>query len=129
MSPISTILLRCRLAFLLAALAFIGEAAAAETSICKPILAIGNVGFSSTHPETLIRTWTATVRVDASRCASTSGHFEIMFTRQKENAPEIDFTERFEWKPGSVEVSAEFWADEAVEGYRATAIAECPCRR
>jgi hypothetical protein len=110
-------------------LAIAGASNALPTPICKPSLTIGNVRFSDTHPETMVRTWSATVSADASRCASRAGRFEIMFTRQKENAPEIDFTEPFEWRPGSIDVSVDFWADEAVEGYRPTGIAECPCRR
>jgi hypothetical protein len=63
------------------------------------------------------RTWSATLSVDASRCATTSGRFEILFSRSKENAPEDEFVEPFTWKAGSVEISVNFWADEAVEGY------------
>ena len=32
------------------------------------------------------------------------------------------------WKPDSVEVSLDFWADEAVEGYWLNHVAACPCR-
>jgi hypothetical protein len=32
------------------------------------------------------------------------------------------------WKPDLVEVSLDFWADEAVERYRLSNIAACPCR-
>ena len=32
------------------------------------------------------------------------------------------------WKPGTVEVSVNFWADEAVEGYWLHSVAACPCR-
>jgi hypothetical protein len=46
----------------------------------------------------------------------------------KENAPEVDFVEQFTWKPGTMEVSVTFWADEAVEGYWLREIAACPCR-
>jgi hypothetical protein len=112
---------------LLASLACTASANGAPA--CKPTLAFTNVQFSAINRETMIRTWTATVLVDASRCASSSGSFEILFTRQKENGSEVDFTEPFEWRPGAVDVSVEFWADEAVEGYRATRIGECPCRR
>src|SRR6185369_7656721 len=89
---------------------------AAAAPVCKPVLAVKDVRFSSVQPETMERTWSATLSVDASRCATMSGRFEILFSRLKENAPEIDFTERFTWKPASVEVSVNFWADEAVEG-------------
>lgn len=102
---------------------------ALEAPICKPPLTISNVRFSETHPETLIRTWSATVSADASGCASSTGRFEMMFNRQKENAPELDFTEAFAWRLGPIDVSVDFWADEAVEGYWPTAISECPCRQ
>jgi hypothetical protein len=35
---------------------------------------------------TMERKWTAVLSVDASRCATTSGRFGIVFSRQKENA-------------------------------------------
>ena len=120
------------LGFLACAALFIayagGAASAAGAPICKPALAFEDVRFSAVNPETLTRTWTASVVADASRCASSAGYFEILFTRQKENGIEIDFTEPFEWRPGAVQVSVDFWADEAVEAYRATRIIECPCR-
>ena len=80
------------------------------------------------QPPTLERKWTAVLSVDASRCATASGRFGIMFSRMKENAPETDFVEQFTWKPGSMEVSVDFWADEAVEGYWLNNVAACPCR-
>ncbi len=95
---------------------------------CKPALAFTEVRFSETQFETMERKWTALLSVDASRCATASGSFGIMFTRQKENGVEIDFVEQFAWKAGLIEVSVDFWADEAVEGYRLTGIAACPCR-
>lgn len=104
-------------------------AQARDASICRPSLTISNVRFSETNPETMTRMWTARVWADTSRCASSAGRFEIMFTRQKENGPEIDFIVPFEWVPGAINVSVDFWADEAVEGYQATGIVECPCRR
>ena len=104
------------------------EASAAAASICKPALTFKDVKFSPIHRETMIRTWTATVVVDASRCASSGGSFEILFTRLTENGPDADFTEQFEWKPGAIDVAVEFWADEAVEAYRITRITECSCQ-
>jgi len=95
---------------------------------CKPVIGFKHVQFSVVQPETLERRWTARLSVDALRCATTSGRFGIMFTRQKENAPEFDFAEQFVWKPGITEVSVDFWVDEAVEGYRLTGVAACPCR-
>ena len=113
---------------LMIALLGVGLTPAAAAPTCKPVLAFKQVRFSPTQPETMERTWSATLSVDASRCATTSGRFEILFSRLKENAPEADFAERFTWKPESVEVSVNFWADEAVEDYWLHNIAACPCR-
>ena len=52
--------------------------------------------------------------VDASHCVTTSGRFDITFVRMKENAPDLPFTETFTWRPGRIEVSLDFWWDEAV---------------
>jgi hypothetical protein len=101
---------------------------AAAAPLCKPVLAFKEVRFSETHAETMERHWTASLSVDASQCATTSGRFEILFSRLKENGPEVEFVEPFTWKPASVEVSVVFWADEAVEGYWLNRIASCPCR-
>ena len=102
------------------------QAVAAPT--CKPVLAFRDVRFSPVQPETMERKWTALLSVDASRCSTTSGRFDILFTRLMENGPDADFTEQFTWKPGLVEVSVDFWADEAVEGYWLHSVAACPCR-
>lgn len=95
--------------------------------LCRPALAIAQARLSDTQPETMERRWTALVSVDASRCATATGRFDILFSRQKENSPEAGFVEQFTWKPGAVEVSVDFWADEAVEGYWLSAVAPCPC--
>jgi hypothetical protein len=118
--------IRVRAGALAIVLANASQAMAAPA--CKPVLAVTEVRFSEIHLETMLRKWTATVSVDSSRCATQSGRFEILFTRLKENGPEIDFIEPFVWKPGIVDVSVDFWADEAVEGYRLGGIATCPCR-
>jgi hypothetical protein len=121
---------RFALATCVALLVGLGDgASAAGDRICKPALSFADVKLSPVDRETMQRTWTATVLVDAARCATSSGRFEILFARLKENAPELDFTEAFEWRPGGVQVSVDFWADEAVEAYWATGIVECPCRR
>jgi hypothetical protein len=113
---------------LLAAIGLI-SAAHAGPDVCKPSLAVTNVQFSEVRAETMERTWTAVVSVDASRCATATGHFEITFSRQKENAPEVDFRETFTWQPSSVKVAVDFWADEAVESYLLNRVAVCPCRQ
>ena len=96
--------------------------------ICRPALAFKEVRFSKMQPPTLERKWTAVLSVDASRCATTSGRFGIVFSRLKENGLDIDFQEQFVWEPDLVEVSVDFWADEAVAEYRLSNIAACPCR-
>jgi hypothetical protein len=102
------------------------QAVAQQT--CRPALAFKEVRFSEMQPPTLERKWTAVLSVDASRCATTSGRFEIVFSRLKENGIEIEFGEQFMWRPDSVEVSVDFWADEAVERYWLDNVAACPCR-
>jgi len=77
----------------------------------------------------LERTWTVAFTVDASRCATDSGSFSILFTLWKENAPDIEFAETFSWKPDLNVISKEFWVDEAVGAYRVTEIHSCPCRK
>ena len=109
-------------------IAFIGVAQAAGGPICKPTLVVKDVQFSPMQPPTLERKWTAVLSVDASLCATTSGRFEIVFSRLKENGVEIEFREQFMWRPDSVEVTVDFWADEAVEGYWLDNGAACPCR-
>ena len=104
-------------------------AAHAGTDVCKPSLAVTDVGFSAMRPPTLERKWTAVVSVDASQCATTTGNFEIMFSRLKENGLEVDFHETFKWQPPAVNVTVDFWADEAVERYWLNNVAACPCRR
>jgi hypothetical protein len=95
---------------------------------CRPALAFKQVRFSEMKPPTLERTWTAVLSVDASRCATTSGRFEIVFSRAKEIGIDVEFREQFTWRPDSVDVSVDFWADEAVAGYRLNNVAACPCR-
>jgi hypothetical protein len=102
------------------------QAVAQQT--CRPALAFKEVRFSEMQPPTLERKWTAVLSVDASRCATTSGRFEIVFSRLKENGIEIEFREQFMWSPDSVEVSVDFWADEAVERSWLDNVAACPCR-
>ena len=102
------------------------QAVAQQT--CRPALAFKEVRFSEMQPPTLERKWTAVLSVDASRCATTSGPFGIVFSRLKEIGPEIEFQEQFVWEPDLVEVSVDFWADEAVAEYRLSNIAACPCR-
>jgi hypothetical protein len=105
-----------------------GVTQAAGQQTCRPALAFKEVQFSEMQPPTMERKWTAVLSVDASRCATANGYFEIVFSRLKEYGPEIEFREQFIWLPPSVNVSVDFWADEAVESYWLNKIAPCPCR-
>ncbi len=99
--------------------------------LCRPTLELTEVDFSEMQPPTLERKWSAVVSVDASPCtANSEGQFEVVFRRLKEIGLEIEFRERFTWRPPFVKVGVAFWADEAVEvkGYRIDNIAACPCR-
>jgi hypothetical protein len=120
--------LGCRVGVVFAATLAFAVTSSDAAPLCEPLLAFRDARLSEPHPETMQRRWTALLDVDASRCATATGRFEIIFTRQKEHGPEIDFVESFVWTHGLIEVSVEFWADEAVEGYRLTGFAECPCR-
>jgi len=119
---------------LAATIDFAGAAEAASRPHCRPALAFTDVQFSPMQPPTMERRWSATVSVDASSCAKNStGYFEIMFSRLKETAPEIDFHEEFmwfafDWLPPVVRVEVDFSADEAVEGFWFDTVTPCPCR-
>ncbi len=67
---------------------------------------------------------------DASRCSeNSSGYFELGFSRLKENAPDMDFSEEFVWLSPSVTVSIDLSADEAVELHWIGKVSTCPCSR
>jgi hypothetical protein len=97
--------------------------------LCKPKLEITEANFSGMQKPTLERKWTAVVTIDTSRCAANSGKFEIGFERLKENGPDVDFREEFEWVQRSVTVSVKFSADEAVAHYWIDRVEPCPCAR
>ena len=94
--------------------------------LCKPSFTI--IEARTSEAQNLQKSWTANLAVDASRCASKSGSFEIQFTRLKDEAPDLQFTERFTWRPGQTRVSLDFWWDESVSSYRVSNIAACQCR-
>jgi hypothetical protein len=74
-----------------------------------------------------LQEWTGTISIDATRCASTSGPFEIKFVRIKEIGPDLLFTESFTWSPGLIEVLLDFWWDEAVLDYWNGDVSPCEC--
>ena len=82
----------------------IGTATQAPAGMsCKPVITFKEVRFSEAQNQR--REWTVTVSVVASRCAGTSG----------------------QWTPGRIEVSLEFWWDEAVQDYWVGDVAPCEC--
>ena len=116
-------------AFLATTIGVIGVTQAIGEDLCGPALALNKVQFSEMTPPTLERKWTAIVSVDASRCQkNSSGYFEIVFMRISEVAPDLEFRERYAWRPPSVKVAVNFAANEAVEQYRVENITSCACR-
>jgi hypothetical protein len=107
----------------------IGVTQAVSEPTCKPVLVFKDVQFSEMQAPTLVRKWTAILSVDASRCATTGGYFEVGFSRLKETAPELEFRERFIWSVPSVKIAVDFAADEAVEVYWVDHVCACPCAR
>jgi len=121
---------RLCVAWLLAGgIGLLGVTRAAGEPTCKPTLTFTKVQFSEMQPPTLERRWTAIVSVDASRCTTTAGYFEVGFSRLKETGMELKFREQFVWSPPAVTVGVDFWADEAVESYWVDSVQACPCAR
>jgi hypothetical protein len=92
---------------------------------CKPVLTFGEVRFSEAKNQ--VRKWSGVLAVDASRCVATSGAFEVKFVRIKEMGPDLLFSERFQWSPELIEVSLDFWWDEAVLDYWIGNVSPCEC--
>jgi len=117
-----------RLAFA-ATITLIGVTPATAQNLCRPTLTINEVLFSPIERPNLERKWTATVTANTSDCAVDSGgFFDIVFTRLSENAPDLEFRQRFAWSPFSVNVAIDFAADEAVGQYRIENVTPCVCR-
>ena len=94
--------------------------------VCRPTLAVKEDVFSGVVNSR--RVWTASINIDATRCATTSGQFSVRFVRLAENAPDLTFTEPFIWSLGQKSVAVEFWANEAVHKYWVEEVGACPCR-
>jgi hypothetical protein len=92
---------------------------------CAPLLTFKQVRFGEAQDQ--LRKWTGTLSVDASRCQRTSGDFEMKFVRGKEMGLDVLFAQKFQWKPGPIEVSLDFWWDENVEDYWISDIPSCGC--
>jgi len=115
-------------AFLAAIIGPIGFTTAVAENLCRPVLTLSEVQFSPIRTPKLQRSWTAVLTVDASECAVNSGgHFDIVFTRLSENAPDLEFRERFVWSPFPRNVALDFAADEAVASYRIENVTPCVC--
>ena len=111
---------------LAAGLALLGTTQDVAGTLCKPVLSLRNVRISEAHE--MHRTWTGVLVTDSSPCSTTSGQFDVQFTRLKEVAPDLQFMERFTWVPGQSKLSLDFWWDEWLEDHRIISIAPCPCR-
>jgi hypothetical protein len=107
----------------------IGLTEASAQNLCRPTLTINEVRLSPIEQPDLQRKWTAIVTANTSDCAVNSGgFFDIVLTRLSENAPDLEFRQRFAWSPFSVNVAIDFAADEAVGQYRIENIMPCICR-
>jgi hypothetical protein len=106
-----------------------GITGAIAKNLCRPALTLNEVQFSFIKMPTLQRNWTAVLTVDATACAVNSGgHFDVVFTRLSENAPDLEFRQRFAWSPFAQNFALDFAADEAVAEYRIENVTPCVCR-
>jgi hypothetical protein len=63
--------------------------------------------------------------VNLERCIAS---IVLVFTRLSENAPDLEFRQRFAWSPFAVKVAMDFAADEAVGRYWIENVTPCICR-
>jgi len=111
------------------ALTFLGVTPAIAQNLCRPTLTITNALLSPIDQPNLQRKWTAVISANTSECAVNSGgFFDIVFTRLSENAPDLEFRQRFTWSPFTMKAAMDFAADEAVGQYRIENITSCICR-
>ncbi len=104
----------------------VGTVPAESQPLCKP--AILSKSARSSEVLNQEHRWTAVFAVDASRCATNSGTFDIDFVREKEYGPDLTFKQRFIWRPGQTEIAMDLWWDERIRDYRVGEITACPCR-
>lgn len=118
----------CRALMAGAAVVLTSGAEGAAQQACSPALTIKNPHLSEAQGSTSERRWNAVVSVDAAGCAPNAiGRFELVFSRLKENGPELQFRERLLWGPLSIAVDVAFAADEAVERAWIENVTPCPC--
>ena len=113
-------------AVLAAILVALAATQAASRQACKPTLSSKASRSSAVLNQQ--RRWTTVFAVDASRCSTTSGTFDIQFVREKEVGPDLAFTQRFIWSAGRTEVALDLWWDEWVRTYQLGDVTSCPCR-
>ena len=119
----------CTAALLATMFNFAGLPGAVAENLCHPTLTLSEVQFSPIKTPKLQRSWTAVLSVDASECAVNSdGHFDIVFARLSETAPDLEFREHFAWSPFSRNIALDFAADEAVAQYWIENVTPCICR-
>jgi hypothetical protein len=119
---------RSRSSLLLAAvIALPGWAGALAAPQCEPALSLMQYQFAPQRMS--VRTWTARIAVDATRCASAAGPFNMDFVRGREEMPDQPFTQQFTWTPGQVEVSMNLQHDELLVDFSIGDVAACPCRQ
>ena len=95
---------------------------------CKHFLSTKAVREVRAYTPTLQWKWNATLNADNNHCATRSGNFEVDFVRIKENAPDLQFTQKFRWNQGQFDISMELTSDEAILDFRIGFIAPCVCR-
>jgi hypothetical protein len=116
-------------ALLFAMVEFGGITGGIARNLCRPALTLSEVQFSAIRTPKLQRNWTAIVTANTSECAVDSGgFFDIVFTRLSENAPDLEFRQRFAWSPFARNIALDFAADEAVAEYRIENVTPCVCR-
>ena len=128
-SPQRTALRRFLTVFLALLFLPLGTANIWAQVACKPLLSIKSVrDVRASHAPASPWRWTAVVVGDARHCATRSGNFEIDFVRTKENAPDLQFTEKFRWQHDEFGIAMELTSDESVIDFRIGFIAPCVCR-
>jgi hypothetical protein len=112
-----------------AALVLAWPAASPAAVSCKPLLTVTNVReVRPTGAPVQPWVWKATIVADSAHCATTQGAFEIDFIRTKEDAPDLQFTEKLRWVSGEFDVAIELSIDESIHDYRIGFVAPCICR-